>query len=141
MKFINPQQWKSPKGYNNGVLCPPGGSILFIAGQVGWDEQEVMQEGFVNQFRRALWNVVAIVEEAGGKASDIVRLTMYITDRKLYLDNLQEVGKAYRSVIGKHYPAMAMVEVNALMEADAMVEIEGTAVVRNSFSMKDEISA
>ena len=141
MKFINPPHWKSPKGYNNGVLCPPGGSILFIAGQVGWDEKEVMQEGFVHQFRRALQNVVAVVEEAGGNASDIVRLTMYITDRKLYLDHLKEIGEAYRAVIGKHFPAMAMVEVNALMEEQAMVEIEGTAVIPNSFSKKDEISA
>lgn len=131
LKFINPPNWKKPKGYNNGVLCPPGGSLLFIAGQVGWDENEVMQKGFINQFKKALQNVVTVVEEAGGKSTDITRLTMYVVDKRFYLDHLEEIGVIYREVMGKHFPAMAMVEVKGLVEGDAMVEVEGTAVISN----------
>ncbi len=129
MKTVNPRDWKQPKGYSNGILCPPGGAILFIAGQIGWDEQERIAEGFLPQFRQALANVVAVVSEAGGAATDITRLIFYLTDKRQYLENMKNVGEMYREIMGRHYPAMAMVEVKSLIENAAMIEIEGTAVI------------
>ncbi|HET7153380.1 MAG TPA: RidA family protein [Candidatus Kapabacteria bacterium] len=129
MKFIDPKNWKAPKGYSNGVLCPPGGSALYIAGQVGWDEHGVFRDGFILQYRQALSNVVEVVLTAGGKTEDISRLVFYVTDKQEYLENIKEVGKIYREIMGKHFPAMALVEVNALLEDKALVEIEGNAVI------------
>ncbi len=131
MKFINPPNWKSPKGYNNGVLCPPNASLLFIAGQVGWNENEKMEEGFLNQFRKALQNVVTVVETAGGNRSDLARLIFYVTDKKEYSNHLKEVGLHYRDVVGKHFPVMTLVEVKSLLEENALIEIEAIAVISN----------
>lgn len=112
------------------MLAAPGGRILFVAGQVGWDEnQRLVEGGFAEQFAQALANVVAVVRAAGGDAENVGRLTIYVTDCSEYLTQIKEVGEAYRGVMGKHYPAMALVEVQALLEPDAKVEIEATAVV------------
>lgn len=128
MKIIQPQGWPQPKGYANGVLAK--GETLFIGGQIGWDEhQQFPSDNFVDQVRQTLKNTVAVLEAAGAKPANIVRMTWYITDKREYLASLGEVGAVYREIIGKHFPAMAMVQVVALMEDRAKVEIETTAVL------------
>ena len=127
---VDPRELGAPRGYSNGMLGPTGGRILFVAGQVGWDgEQRLVGEGFVEQFERALANVVSVVRAAGGGPESLGRLTLYVTDREEYRRELVAVGEAYRRVMGRHYPAMALVEVAGLLEPGARVEIEGTAVV------------
>jgi enamine deaminase RidA (YjgF/YER057c/UK114 family) len=126
--LLHPRNWKPAKGYANGVAAD--GRMIFVAGQIGWNAaQQFESEDFVAQIRQALQNIVAVVREAGGKPEHITRLTWYITDKKEYLARLAEVGEAYRSVMGRHFPAMTMVEVSALMEDSAKVEIEASAVV------------
>ena len=128
LDLLHPQHWKRPRGYANGVVA--AGRLVFVAGQVGWNaEQQFESQDFVAQVRQALENVVAIVREAGGTPAHIVRLTWFITDKGEYLSRLPEVGKVYCSVMGRHFPAMTMVEVRALMEDEAKVEIEASAVV------------
>lgn len=130
LEAVLPAGWPRPRGYSNGVLAPAGGRLLFIAGQVGWDEREnLVGEDFVSQFERALRNVVEVVSAAGGGARDLARLRIYVTDRRDYLDHLKSVGAAYRRVMGHYYPAMAVLEVSAFVEGGAKVEIEGTAVL------------
>ena len=132
---IDPRTLGAPSGYSHGMLGPASGRTLFVAGQIGWDgEQRLVGEDFVSQFERALANVVAVVEAAGGKASDVGRLTIYVTDRHAYRRELPAVGAAYRRVMGRHFPAMSLVEVAALLESGAMVEIEGTAVLEAASS-------
>jgi enamine deaminase RidA (YjgF/YER057c/UK114 family) len=127
---INPAALGHPRGYSNGMLAPAGGRLLFIAGQVGWDEgQRLVGEDFTSQFEQALSNVLAVVREAGGAPRDIGRLTLYVVDKREYQEALAEVGAAYRRLMGKHFPAMALVEVAGLLEPGARVEIEGTAVL------------
>ena len=127
---INPRALGSPRGYSNGILVPAGGRLLFVAGQVGWDgEQRLVGEGFTEQFERALANVVAVVAAAGGRPQHLARLTIYVADRNEYLAELPVIGQAYRRVMGRHFPAMSLVEVQALLEPGAKVEIEGTAVL------------
>jgi enamine deaminase RidA (YjgF/YER057c/UK114 family) len=112
------------------MLAPAGGRLLFVAGQVGWDEGERLSgEGFVEQFEQALANVLTVVGGAGGTPQDVARLTIYITDKAEYLAHLREVGAAYRRRMGRHFPAMSLVEVAALLEPGAKVEIEATAVL------------
>lgn len=127
--LVNPADWKSPKGYNNGVLISGAQRLLFVAGQVAWDaEQCLVGAGdFVAQFERALENVVAVVTAAGGRPEHILRLTIYVTDKRDYSEGLREVGAAYRRVLGRHYPAMALLQVAGLLEEGALVEIEATA--------------
>ena len=131
LEVIHPEGWAPARGYSNGLLAPAGGRMLFIAGQVAWDaEQCIVGPGnFVMQFEQALKNVVAVVHAAGGQPEHLARLTLYVTDREGYVNNLLEVGRAYRRVMGRHYPAMALVQIKALVEADALIEIEGTAVL------------
>lgn len=130
MRPINPAELGAPSGYSHGILAPAGGRLLFIAGQIGWDaEHRLAGPGFVEQFGRALANVVAVVRAAGGAPEHLGRLTIYVTDKRTYLADLGAVGAAYRRVMGRHYPAMALVEVAGLLEEGAQVEIEGTAVV------------
>ncbi len=127
---INPHELGAPRGYSNGMLAPAGGRLLFVAGQIGWNqEQELVGKDFVKQFRQALRNVAVVIKTAGGEPKSVGRLTIYVTDKQLYLDKLSQVGKAYRGVMGEHYPAMAVVEVKSLLEPDALVEIEATAVL------------
>lgn len=130
MKAINPDELGAPSGYSHGTLAPSGGRLLFVAGQIGWDaEGRLAGPGFVEQFERALANVVTVVRTAGGAPEHLGRLTIYVTDKRAYLADLQAVGAAYRRVMGGHYPAMALVEIAGLLEEGATVEIEGTAVV------------
>ena len=125
---LHPKNWKKPKGFANGIAAE--GRLVFLAGQIGWNaEQTFDSTDFVAQARQALANIVALVAEAGGKPEHITRLTWFVTDKKEYLARLRELGEAYRSVMGKHFPTMTLVQVVALVEDLAKVEIEATAVV------------
>ena len=127
--IINPAALAEPSGYSNGVKVE-GGALLFIAGQIGWDrERRIISDSFADQFALALENVVAVVREAGGEASNIVRLLIFVTDKRAYLGDIKNVGSAYRQIMGMHFPAMSLVEVSALVEDLAKVEIEGIAVI------------
>lgn len=130
VRAIQPEGWPRPSGYANGILVPAGRDLLFVAGQIGWDEQgRVVSDDFVAQFAQALGNCVAVVRAAGGGPEDIVRLTIYVTDKSSYLDRLRDVGQAWKTVMGRHFPAMALVEVAGLIEQGARVEIEATAAL------------
>jgi len=125
---INPPGWPRPSGYSNGVLAE--GLHLAISGQVGWNEHnELVSENFAEQARQALRNVMAVLRAAGGDAEHLVRLTWYVTDKSEYQASLEELGAAYREIVGEHYPAMALVQVAGLLEEGAKVEIEATAVL------------
>jgi enamine deaminase RidA (YjgF/YER057c/UK114 family) len=128
-RILQPPGWPNPKGYSNGIAVK-GGTTVFIAGQIAFDAGNVIREkSFAGQFRRTLQNTLAVLAEAGGRPEHIVRMTWYIVDRREYLDALKEVGAAYRELIGRHYPAMAVVQVGALVEDGAKLEIETTAVI------------
>jgi len=128
-KVVNPESWAAPKGYSNGMLMEPG-RVLFVAGQVAWDgECQIVSSEFSAQFRQALENAVTVVRDAGGQPEHIGRLTIYVTDKAQYLAETRKVGAAYREVMGKHFPAMALVEVKGLVEEGALIEIEATAVI------------
>jgi enamine deaminase RidA (YjgF/YER057c/UK114 family) len=123
--LINPAS-----GYSNGVLAGADGRLLFIAGQIAWDDnQKIVSDDFVEQFDRALENVVAVIKAAGGKADNIARLVIYVTDKIEYRERTKEVGDRYRKHMGKHFPAMVLVEVKGLLDDRAKVEIEGMAVL------------
>ena len=125
---LQPPGWKPAKGYANGIAAT--GRTVWLGGQIGWTgDQRFETTDFVGQCRQALENVLTVLAEAGGRPEHVVRMTWFITDRAEYLARLKEVGEAYRAVMGRHFPAMSMVEVKALMEADAKVEIEATAVL------------
>lgn len=127
--FINPESFGSPSGYSNGVLTDAG-RLLFIAGQIGWNEQQqIVGADVVDQFDRALANVISVVTEAGGQPEQIARLVIYVTDKKEYKIRMKEIGERYRLRMGKHFPAMVLVEVAGLLEDSAKIEIEGIAVV------------
>lgn len=127
---INPVSLGAPRGYSNGMLAPAGGRLLTIAGQIAWDEsQNVVSDEFSAQFAQALSNVVTVVREAGGGPSDLAELTLFVTDRHEYVAALKEVGKAYRDIVGRHYPTMALIEISALLEPRAKIEIQGLAVL------------
>jgi enamine deaminase RidA (YjgF/YER057c/UK114 family) len=129
-QVIQPKGWARPHGYSNGIVAQ--GRQLYIAGQVGWDPTKstpVFESGFAAQFDRALANVVAVLREAGGAPEHLVRMTVYVTDRREYLGTLAEVGAAWRRHVGKLYPAMSLVQVAGLVEDGAKVEIEATAVL------------
>jgi enamine deaminase RidA (YjgF/YER057c/UK114 family) len=129
MTTINPASLGQPKGYSNGVLAE-GGAILFVAGQIGWDNQQrLVSDDFVEQFSQALENVLTVVREAGGEATNIARLLIFVADKQEYLASLKQVGAVYRQLMGTHYPAMALVEISSLVEDLAKVEIEATAVI------------
>ena len=128
--IINPPALGVPRGYANGVLAPAGGRMLFIAGQIAWDDQQrLVSAVFSEQFAQCLRNVMQVVHAAGGVADDLVRLTIYVCDKKAYIASTREVGAAYRQILGHHFPAMALVQVAALLEEGAQVEIEATAVI------------
>ncbi len=129
-KRINPQSLGAPSGYSNGLLTETSGKLLFIAGQIAWDqEHKIVSDDFVEQFDQALANVMAVVMEAGGKASDIARLIIYVTDKHEYVERTREVGERYGKHMGKHFPAMVLVQVAGLLDDAAKVEIEGMAVL------------
>ncbi len=127
-QILHPRHWKPARGYANGVVAE--GRTIFVAGQIGWNaDQKFESHDFVAQIRQALENIVAVVGEAGGRPEHITRLTWFITDKREYMSRLPEVGEAYRGVMGKHFPAMTMVQVAALIEDEAKVEIEASAVL------------
>jgi enamine deaminase RidA (YjgF/YER057c/UK114 family) len=128
MEFLQPKGWKTPKGYANGVMAE--GKIISVGGQIGWNGDQVFETtSFVGQAEQTLKNIVAVLAEAGAGPENIVRMTWYVTDKKEYLACQKELGAAYVRVIGRHFPAMAAVQVTALIEDEAKVEIEATAVV------------
>jgi len=128
MKFLQPPDWIRPKGYANGVTAR--GNMVFLSGMVGWNAQEKFEtRDFVGQVRQALSNVVEVLDQAKAKPENIARMTWYVVDKDEYMAAAREVGVVYREIIGRHYPAMTVVEVSGLIEAEARVEIEVTAVV------------
>jgi enamine deaminase RidA (YjgF/YER057c/UK114 family) len=129
MNILQPPSWAKPKGFANGIAVK-GGTTVYIAGQVGDTGQgEWQAKDFAGQFRQALANILAVLAEAGGKPEHLVRLTWYVLDKQEYLSALKDVGAAYRELIGRHYPVMAVVQVSGLVEAEARLEIEATAVI------------
>jgi enamine deaminase RidA (YjgF/YER057c/UK114 family) len=128
MQVLQPPGWARPKGFSNGVAAR--GNLVFIAGQIGWTGQgEWKERSFAGQFRQALANILEVLKEAKGGPEHIVRLTWYVLDKKEYLGALPEVGAAYRELMGRNYPAMAVVQVSGLVEDEARLEIEATAVI------------
>jgi len=128
MEFLHPAHWMRPSGYSNGVAAE--GRQIFVAGQIAWDaERQIVSDDFVAQVEQALRNVVHVLAEASARPEDLVRLTWYVVDKREYLARSNEVGEAYRRVIGRHFPAMTLVQVAALVDDRAKVEIEATAVV------------
>jgi len=127
VRQLLPPGWPEPRGYANGIEAD--GRQVFVAGMVGWDEQGRFADGFAGQMKQALENTLAVLGEAGAGPADIVRMTWYVTDLDAYRDNLADVGAAWRETMGRNFPAMAVVGVTGLVERDAMIEIESTAVV------------
>src|SRR5215470_12697676 len=127
MQVLQPKGWPQPRGYSNGILAE--GRQVFVAGQIGWDAAKNLADDFAGQVRQALANTVAVLAEAGAKPEHIVRMNWYVTDKREYLAAGREIGKAYKELIGPHYPAMTLLEVKALLEDRAKVEIETTAVI------------
>ena len=127
-EFLHPKNWKPALGYANGVAA--SGRMVFCGGLIGWNaQQEFESDDFIDQVAQTLHNIVAVLAEAGAEPHHITRLTWYVTDKQEYLARLKDLGRIYREIIGKHFPAMALVQVVALVEDRAKVEIEATAVV------------
>jgi enamine deaminase RidA (YjgF/YER057c/UK114 family) len=131
MQILQPPGWARPRGYANGIAA--SGRMVFIAGQIGWDEQSRFQtDDLAGQVRQALANVLSVLAQAGGRPEHIARMTWYVTDKRAYLAAARDIGQIYRSLMGSHFPAMTAVQVSALIEDRAQVEIEATAVVPES---------
>jgi len=127
-QILQPPSWAKPRGFANGIAA--SGKLVFIAGQVGWTgEAKWEAHDFAGQFKQTLKNIVEVLAQAGGKPQHIVRLTWYVIDKQEYLASLKEVGIAYRAVMGRHFPTMAVVQVTGLIEPEAKLEIEATAVL------------
>jgi enamine deaminase RidA (YjgF/YER057c/UK114 family) len=130
LEIVNPADWSAPKGYANGVVAPAGSRLLFIAGQIAWDEQQqIVGDDFAAQFDQALANVLTVVSAAGGTPDMLARLVVYVTNKQEYSSATRAIGIAWRARMGTHYPTMALVEVKGLLEDRAKVEIEGVAVL------------
>ena len=130
LERIDPEDLAPPRGYSHGRLAPAGSRVLFVAGQIGWDrEARIVSEDLADQFRQALANVLAVVRDAGGEPEHVGRLTIYVADREEYRRTTSRIGRFYRELMGTHYPAMALVEVAALLEPGARIEIEATAAI------------
>jgi len=128
MQILQPPGWARAKGFSNGIAA--SGTLVFIAGQIGWTPECKWEAlDFAGQFRQALKNVLEVLKEANGRPEHVVRLTWYVLDKHEYLDSLKNVGEAYRELMGRHYPTMAVVQVSGLVEDEARLEIEATAVV------------
>ena len=128
MNILQPPGWARAKGFSNGIVA--SGKLVFIAGQVGWTgDGQWKARDFAGQFRQALANILEVLAQANGRPEHIVRLTWYVLDKREYLSSLKAVGQAYRELMGKHYPTMAVVQVSGLVEDEARLEIEATAVV------------
>jgi enamine deaminase RidA (YjgF/YER057c/UK114 family) len=136
-EILNPKNWKPAKGYANGVAAR--GRMVFCGGLIGWNaNHEFESDDFVDQVAHTLRNIVTVLAEGGARPEHLVRLTWYVTDMKEYQTRLKDLGRVYQEIIGRHYPAMALVQVVALVEARAKVEIEGTAVVPETGSQNSE---
>ena len=134
-EFLHPKSWKPARGYANGVVA--SGRVIYCGGMVGWNaNQEFETDDFAAQVGQALRNIVTVLAEAGGRPEHLVRLTWFVTNKTEYLGNLRELGKVYREIIGSHYPAMSLVQVVALVEDRAKVEIEATAVIPQQLAKK-----
>ena len=130
MQIIQPAEWAPPVGYANGIAVEPGGRIVFVAGQVGWDEQQKFQSAdIVSQFEQALKNVLRVLAEAGGRAEHICRMTAYCCDKPGYLAGRRDLAAIWRRLMGRHYPAMTLVFVSDLLDSPGKIELEATAVV------------
>lgn len=132
MQILQPPDWVPPRGYANGMLAElrPGSRLVFIGGQIGWNAaQQFESDDFAEQTRQALANIVAVLAQGGGRPEHIARLTWYVTDRDEYVASYPRIGAHYREIIGRHFPAMTAVQVAALVEPRAKVEIEATAVI------------
>jgi enamine deaminase RidA (YjgF/YER057c/UK114 family) len=128
VRAINPPGWARPKGYSNAVVGR--GTIVMVAGQIGWNAQEQFEsDDFVAQLRQALANTVEVLAAAGAKPEHVARMTWYVTDKQRYLAHIAEAGAAWRDIMGRTYPAMTLIEVSALVEDRALIEIESTAIV------------
>ena len=128
MDILLPEGWPRPKGYSDGVAAD--GRLIFVAGQIGWNQQRVFTEtSFTGQFRQTLLNIIAVLEAGGARPEHVVRMTWYVTDRQVYLGGRRELGEIWRELFGAHYPAMTAVQVAALIEDAALIEIEATAVI------------
>jgi enamine deaminase RidA (YjgF/YER057c/UK114 family) len=128
--LINPEALGVPSGYANGLLAEGDGKLLFIAGQIAWDkDQQIVSDDFVEQFDKALANVIAVVRAGGGEPQNLARLAIYVTNKLEYRERTKEVGERYRKHMGKHFPAMVLVQVAGLLDDRAKVEIEGMAVI------------
>jgi enamine deaminase RidA (YjgF/YER057c/UK114 family) len=128
--FVNPETLGKASGYSNGVVAEAGGKLLFVAGQIGWNEnQQITNPDLVEQFDLALANVITVVREGSGQPEHIARLVIYVTDKNDYVAHKEEIGERYRKHMGKHFPAMVLVEVKGLLDDKAKVEIEAIAVV------------
>jgi enamine deaminase RidA (YjgF/YER057c/UK114 family) len=126
-RTLQPASWPRPRGFANGIVA--AGETIFLAGQVGWDSQGRFAEGLANQVGQALANIVTLLAEAGAEPRHLVRLTWFVTDLRAYRENTMTIGTAYRRVIGRHFPAMSVLGVSQLVEPEALVEIEATAVL------------
>jgi enamine deaminase RidA (YjgF/YER057c/UK114 family) len=130
MRTLQPADWARPRGYANGIEAR--GRTIFVAGQIGWDkDQRFATKDFAGQFEQALLNIIAVLREAGAGPEHVVRLTWFVTDKHAYLADAKRVGEIYRRVMGRNFPTMSVVQVVALVEDDALVEIEATAVVED----------
>jgi enamine deaminase RidA (YjgF/YER057c/UK114 family) len=131
MEIVQPDGWKKPKGYANGIVLGGASKLVFVAGQVAWDSEEkiVGRGDFGAQFEQALKNVVTVLHASGAKPEHIVRLTVYVTDKQMYVAHARKIGVVWKDLVGKHYPAMSLVEVADLLEAGALVELEATAAI------------
>ena len=128
MQILQPKNWPAPKGYANGIVAK--GNMVFLAGQVGWDENEKFPSSdFVEQARQALRNIITVLAQAGGRPEHIVRMTWFITDKDAYMKSQKRLGAVYREVMGRHYPVMSLLVISALVENGAKLEIEATAVL------------
>jgi enamine deaminase RidA (YjgF/YER057c/UK114 family) len=128
--LINPETLGTPKGYSNGLIAETPGKLLFIAGQIAWDSnQKIVTDDFVEQFDQSLANVITVLDAAGGTPENVARLVIYVTHKTEYLARIREVGERYRKHMGKHFPAMVLVQVAGLLDDAAKVEIEGMAVL------------
>jgi len=131
IEIVQPDGWKKPKGYANGIVLSGASKIVFVAGQVAWDAQEkiVGRGEFAAQFEQALRNIATVLHAAGAKPEHIVRLTVYVTDKQMYVAHAKKIGVIWKDIVGRHYPAMTLVEVADLLEDGALLELEATAAI------------
>ena len=127
MKHLLPEGWRRPRGYSNGIVAD--GTQVFVAGMIGWNEKEELAQGFSAQFRQALENTILVLKEGGAGPEHVVRMTWYVKGLDEYRENLSGIGSAWRDLMGKNFPTMAVIGVSELVEKDALIEIETTAVI------------